>query len=83
MVLSWEVRIMSRNILRYEVVSSTSIDNLKEKVNKLLQEKPDYRPQGGVAIEEQNILSIYYQVMVRPLDRGELDDLEDPYNHFG
>lgn len=74
---------MPREILKYKILQAKSTEGLAEDVNKLMQRKPDYKPQGGITIRTNEYFNVFYQVMIRPLGKGELDDLEDPYNHFG
>jgi hypothetical protein len=73
---------MPKEILKYKILQAASTEGLTEEVNKLMMRKPDYKPQGGIIISGPEFFNVFYQAMVRPLSRGELNDMEDPYNHF-
>lgn len=65
---------MSREVLKYKIIQAKSIWDLTEEVNKLMRRKPDYKPQGGVAIRCPDFFNVFYQAMVRPLDKGEKEN---------
>lgn len=74
-------------MLKYTIISERSLDELVKEVNQLMRLKPDWKPQGTPFVTTVTGWdysgNLYHQAMIRPLDKGELDDIRDSNNHWG